>query len=272
MIGTSCFAATGRRTLMFAVLCIMVSVAATTAPSAAVISISWSANSEADLAGYQVLFGTAPGQYGAPINVGNILSHQLGGLDAGTTYFLVVQALDLAGNAGDPSIEISAVPTVPRGPDPAVSSAVETSTGDSYVLQSGEHEIEVTGSDFQAGAVVDLGADISAGATTLSSSSRLTVTITVGAAAVLGDRALTVTNPDLGTDRLNAALIVVKTADIDRDCLIDAGDLQAMARAFGLVTTPPAGHPADLNGDGTVDGSDLDIYSRYFGHLLAVCP
>jgi hypothetical protein len=133
--------------------------------------------------------------------------------------------------------------------------------------------IEVTGGNFQSGAVADLGAGITEGGTTLFGSGRLRVTVTVGASAALGGRTLTVTNPDLGADDLAAALSVVKTADIDRDCRVDAGDLNAIARSFNIPNNQPNGNAAaDLNGDGTVDGDDLDIYARYFGHQLAVCP
>lgn len=75
--------------------------------------MSWSPNIEADLNGYRVYYGTAPGTYiqGAAqgINVGNVTSHVVNGLTQGQRYFFVVTAYDTSGNESIFSLEQSKV-------------------------------------------------------------------------------------------------------------------------------------------------------------------
>lgn len=80
-----------------------------------VAALSWNAvraNSDGttltDLAGYRLYVGTAPGVYAAPVVLGNVTSHRLQGLAAGTYYF-AVSAFDTAGNESLLSAEVSKV-------------------------------------------------------------------------------------------------------------------------------------------------------------------
>lgn len=58
------------------------------------INLSWSANTESDLAGYKVYWDTDSGHpYANSIDVGNVLSHTITGLSAGT-YYVTVTAYD----------------------------------------------------------------------------------------------------------------------------------------------------------------------------------
>ena len=59
-----------------------------------------------DLAGYKVYRGTAPRTYGTPVDVGNVLSHNIIGLGEGTHYFAVT-AYDTSGNESKYSNEVS---------------------------------------------------------------------------------------------------------------------------------------------------------------------
>ena len=79
------------------------------APSAyaASVAITWNANSESDLAGYLVLYGTAPGVYGTTVNVGNATSYTVSGLATGQYYF-VVRAYSNVGLQSPPSVEVTA--------------------------------------------------------------------------------------------------------------------------------------------------------------------
>ena len=131
----------------------------------------------------------------------------------------------------------------------------------------------MNGGNFQSGAIVGLGAGISVGPTSLIASNQLTASIVVGASAVLGPRTLTVTNPDGGAASRPNTLIVVKTADINRDCKIDLIDLNLLARAWNTVISDSAYLAgADLDGDVDVGGLDLDMLVTYMGLRLAVCP
>jgi hypothetical protein len=64
--------------------------------SAAQIRLAWDPNTEQDLAGYKLYYGTASGSYGSPINVGNVTTYTLTGLIAGKRYFIAVTAYDNA--------------------------------------------------------------------------------------------------------------------------------------------------------------------------------
>lgn len=76
-------------------------------------NITWDANTEADLAGYKVYFGTASGQYGPPVDVGRTAtpsapSHAIDFAQDGT-YFFAVTAYDTAGNESGFSAEVSRI-------------------------------------------------------------------------------------------------------------------------------------------------------------------
>ncbi len=56
---------------------------------AADVTLAWDANTETDLAGYKIYYGTAPGVYGAPITIGVQTTYTITGLAPGTYYFAV---------------------------------------------------------------------------------------------------------------------------------------------------------------------------------------
>jgi len=70
------------------------------------VTISWTANSEADLKGYRVYVGTQSGSRAQAFDVGNVTSTRLT-LPLGSTYFFVVTAYDTTGNESSPSGELS---------------------------------------------------------------------------------------------------------------------------------------------------------------------
>jgi len=82
---------------------------------------TWNANTEPDLAGYKVYYGTAPGVYGAPIDVGNVVTHTVTNLAEKTTYYFALTAYDTSGNESGKSMEVSVTtgdftaPGVPSG-------------------------------------------------------------------------------------------------------------------------------------------------------------
>ena len=70
-------------------------------------TLSWEANSDPGLAGYNVYMGTQPGVYGAPISIGTITSYTVSNLIGGRTYYFSLTALDTSGNESIPSSEVS---------------------------------------------------------------------------------------------------------------------------------------------------------------------
>jgi len=71
--------------------------------------LTWTANTESDLAGYKVYRATASGAYGAPVATisGSVVTYIATGLQSGTTYFFVITAYDSAGNESLRSSEVS---------------------------------------------------------------------------------------------------------------------------------------------------------------------
>lgn len=92
--------------LLFSVLFISQSVAGG-------LIVTWNANSESDLAGYRIYYGTESSSYSANIDVGKVTSYILQNLNEGKTYYVVVTAYDLSGNESLPSIEVSEKVGVP---------------------------------------------------------------------------------------------------------------------------------------------------------------
>ena len=74
---------------------------------ACTVVVSWNANSESDLAGYKVYYGTEPGVYIYSFDVGNVTEKEVSSLTVGMTYYFVVTAYDYSGNESDPSDEVS---------------------------------------------------------------------------------------------------------------------------------------------------------------------
>lgn len=72
--------------------------------------MSWTSNSEADLAGYKLYVGTAPGHYayaGSPFVIGLMGSYTVSGLPMGQTYYFAISAFDSSGNESGLSSEVS---------------------------------------------------------------------------------------------------------------------------------------------------------------------
>jgi hypothetical protein len=79
-----------------------------TAPGiAATLRVSWNANTETDLGGYLLYYGTQSKNYSACIDVGNATSYQLTGVQNGTTCYLAVAAYDTSQNDSALSVEQS---------------------------------------------------------------------------------------------------------------------------------------------------------------------
>ena len=73
-------------------------------------TLSWSLNTESDIAGYKIYVGTAPGLYmypGSPFIVGVTGSYTIGGLPSGQTYYFAVSAFDTFGDESGLSSEVS---------------------------------------------------------------------------------------------------------------------------------------------------------------------
>jgi len=83
------------------------------------VTLAWDPNSETDLAGYNVYWGTASGHYDNKFNAGKVVVNTVSGLVPGVTYFFAVTAYNSSGLESDFSNEISyrppGAPGAPRG-------------------------------------------------------------------------------------------------------------------------------------------------------------
>ena len=98
--------------------------------SAETTTISWDANTEPDIAGYLVAYGTASRSYSSEVNVpgASTTSVEISGLEAGKTYYFAVRAVDLAGQLSDYSDEVTRTFALPNVA-PAASFTTSPDTG-----------------------------------------------------------------------------------------------------------------------------------------------
>ncbi|TKB62394.1 MAG: hypothetical protein E8D49_01425 [Nitrospira sp.] len=72
--------------------------------------MTWNANTESDLAGYRVYYGTSSRNYPNSISVGKVTSATINGLTVGTTYYIALKAVDASGNLSGYSAEVTKRP------------------------------------------------------------------------------------------------------------------------------------------------------------------
>src|SRR2546425_1167378 len=71
------------------------------------VNLAWDANTEPDLAGYKVYYGNASGIYQTPIDVDNVTTYTVTGLQDGLTYFFAVTAYNTSDSESGFSNEVS---------------------------------------------------------------------------------------------------------------------------------------------------------------------
>jgi len=97
-------------------VCIIIGAVASNA-LAAQATLAWDPNTESDLAGYRIHYGTVSGSYTVHTDVHNVTTYTVTGLTAGQTYFFAATAYDASGNESGYSNPVSyAVPGVNGAP------------------------------------------------------------------------------------------------------------------------------------------------------------
>src|SRR5688572_26679253 len=86
-------------TTMFAL-----AIVAGTASAVGAATASWDPNTEPDLAGYKLSYGTQPGVHTVVLDVGNVTTYQFDP-PPGRRYYVVVQAYNTAGELSEKSTE-----------------------------------------------------------------------------------------------------------------------------------------------------------------------
>jgi hypothetical protein len=96
-------------------------------------TLAWDANTESDLAGYKLHYGTASNSYSVHIDVNNVTTYTVAGLTAGQTYYFAATAYDASGNESGYSNQVSysvaapnGAPSTPAIPSGASSALVNT--------------------------------------------------------------------------------------------------------------------------------------------------
>jgi hypothetical protein len=111
------------------VVCVIIVAAAANA-LAANVTLAWDPNTESDLGGYKIHYGTTSGNYSVHIDVHNVTTYTVTGLTDGQTYYLAATAYDTSGNESGYSNSVSyAVPSINGAP-----TAPSTPTGSSSAL------------------------------------------------------------------------------------------------------------------------------------------
>ena len=71
------------------------------------VTLAWDPNTEPDLAGYKLYYGTLSRNYSEIIDVGNVNNYKAYKLNSGLTYYFAVTAYDSAGYESDYSNEVN---------------------------------------------------------------------------------------------------------------------------------------------------------------------
>ena len=150
-------------------------------------TLSWNANTESNLAGYRIQYGTNASSPSSTLDVGSVTSYRFTNLSASTTYYFRVVAYNTAGQTSVPSAQVSyTTPASTTTPTPTIT-GVSPASGST----SGGTAITVTGTNFASGATVRVGGNAASGVTFVSAT-QLRATTPAGSA---GARDVQVTNP-----------------------------------------------------------------------------
>ena len=248
------------------------------------IALSWDATPGAT--GYYVYYGTHSGSYNSVPVTTSSTSTTITGLQDCTTYYLAVKAFNQAGASAEFSNELSGWSR------PAITSATPSSA-----MQGDQIVMDVMGSNFLPGAVVDLGNPhvILTSIRVLSCNQiQLIATVEPTAptlrAARIGQLDLTVANPDSVFGQKSQAFEVlvnpsrfdINQSDAMTRNRIDGKDTVYLSRMFGMSESDPNfDADDDFDGDGWIDGQDLAYIASNLGRCwataskswsLAACP
>lgn len=258
--------------LIKGVLMCGVALAVLASPAAAgTISLSWDPVSGAS--GYRVYYGTAPGQYTASMTT-STSSATVSGLQDCATYFVAVKAYNSAGESSEFSNELS-----------GWSRPVVTSATPATAMQGDQIVMDIVGTNFQSGAIVELGnPQVILSSVTVLSCTRVQLIAAVEPAAQnvrpaqVGKLDVTVANPDdvFGMRSqafevlINPARFDINKSDAMTTNRIDGKDTVYLSRHFGLSEADPNYDPDnDFDGDGWVDGADLAFIASNLGRCWA---
>ena len=263
---------------------LIAAVSAATAPATAgSIALSWDGTQGAT--GYHVYSGTQSGVYTGFITTPSTTA-TITGLQDCAVYFVAVKAFNAVGESPNFSNELS-----------GWSRPVVTSATPVTAMQGDQIVMDIVGTNFQSGAVVDLGnPHVILTSVSVLSCTRIQLLATVEPTAQnvrpaqIGRLDLTVANPDsvFGMKSqafevlINPARFDVNQSDDMTRNRIDGKDTVYLSRQFGVnESNPNYDADDDFDGDGWIDGQDLAYIASNLGRCwsvssktwsLAACP
>jgi hypothetical protein len=94
-------------TLFFLSIFCILSIVFSAGGNCAQVTLAWDRNTEIDLAGYKIYYGTGSRVYNWFIDVGNVTTHTVTGLADGSTYYFAATAYDTSNIESTYSVEVS---------------------------------------------------------------------------------------------------------------------------------------------------------------------
>jgi len=77
------------------------------------VTLAWNANTDPNIAGYKIYYGTSSRNYDVSLDVGNFTSCTIADMEEGETYYFAATAYDIQGNESSFSEEV-VFPNPPR--------------------------------------------------------------------------------------------------------------------------------------------------------------
>ncbi len=146
--------------------------------TAASVTLAWDPNSEPDVAGYRLYYGTPAGNFGTVVNTGNVTNYTVSDLQQTATYGFYVTCYNTSGLESEPSNVVEyTVPTGANTAPVALSLSVQVPAGSTNV-------IVVAGSDPDADPLSFSLVDFPAHGTLLSYPPEVTYVAPVGFAGI----------------------------------------------------------------------------------------
>jgi chitodextrinase len=107
----------------------------------------WDANPESDIAGYELMFGTASGRYSTKLNVGKKTETSVTGLKSGVKYYFAVVAYNTSGQRSEPSDELTYIKKGGTGSNGTPDGTISSPSTGGTVIAGESVRFTGTGSD-----------------------------------------------------------------------------------------------------------------------------
>ncbi|MHB1307794.1 MAG: Ig domain-containing protein [Limisphaerales bacterium] len=223
------------------------------------VQLAWDANTEPDVAGYKVYWGTSSGQYSQQLSVGAVTTAQIPDLAPGVTYYFAATALNTEGLESDYSAEIEHTPTFVN--TPPVLAAIPPQTVPEggtlvFVLSASDADLPAQALTFAMGADAPAGATFDPATATFTwtpseaqgpSSSEISFTV-IDEAGASSTQSVTVSVTEVNTPPVLAAIppqTVPEGGTLVFVLSASDADLPAQALTFAMGADAPAGAAFD---------------------------